>query len=237
MPSHLLLSSATRNFCPSISLPNPTYFQSSYRYYRLLMYYYACSLRRASFLMVNSSWTKNHIDAILRHSDPLLDFMHLSPSLFTTIVLNSNKYKPSKSPEIVYPPCHTREMVKFSLERREPIILSVAQFRYVTWSVLIKYWCIHILLGRPEKDHAAKLYALHELLTRYPEHRSSKNRVKLLLVGGVRNEDDAARVQELRLLAEQLDVQVSLSLHKSHSPCCRLTFLQIWIHRRRWSLL
>ena len=31
--------------------------------------------------------------------------------------------------KIVYPPCDTREMVKFSLTNRERIILSVAQFR------------------------------------------------------------------------------------------------------------
>jgi len=98
-------------------------------YYRLFMYYYSYSLRTALFLMANSSWTKNHVDAILQHSDPILDFFHLLPPLLLLKVL-----EPRASPKdakIVYPPCDTREMAKFPLEGRERIILSVAQFRYV----------------------------------------------------------------------------------------------------------
>lgn len=41
-------------------------------------------------------------------------------------------------PVIVYPPCDTREMAKFSLQDRERIILSVAQFRYVDCRVLVR---------------------------------------------------------------------------------------------------
>jgi alpha-1,2-mannosyltransferase len=98
-------------------------------YYRLFMYYYSHSLRTALFLMANSSWTKNHVDAILQHSDSVLDFFHFLPPLLLLKVL-----EPRTSPEdakIVYPPCDTREMAKFSLEGRERIILSIAQFRYV----------------------------------------------------------------------------------------------------------
>ena len=91
-------------------------------YYRLFMYYYSLSLQRASFLMVNSSWTKNHIDAILQHSDLLLDAVHLFlPSLLLRNALRTSK--------IVYPPCDTKEMARFSLEGRDRFILSIAQFR------------------------------------------------------------------------------------------------------------
>jgi alpha-1,2-mannosyltransferase len=88
-------------------------------YYRLFMYYYAISLRRASFLMVNSSWTKNHVDAIVQHSDVLLDALH-----FLLFLRNG----PTSS-RIVYPPCDTREMAKFSLQGRDRVVLSIAQFR------------------------------------------------------------------------------------------------------------
>lgn len=98
-------------------------------YYRLFMYYYAFSLRTASFLMVNSTWTKNHIDAILCHSDPLLDLVHLLPPLVFLRFLIPNKSL--REAKIVYPPCDTREIAKFPLEGRERVILSVAQFRYV----------------------------------------------------------------------------------------------------------
>lgn len=97
------------------------------RYYRFFMYYYALSLRNASFLMVNSSWTKNHVDSILQHSDILLDAIHMLPPLFLI-----KFFAPRNAPQtakIVYPPCDTREMAKFSLTNRERTILSVAQFR------------------------------------------------------------------------------------------------------------
>jgi hypothetical protein len=43
------------------------------------------------------------------------------------------------------------------------------------------------------------------LLARYPEHRQS---MRLFLVGGVRDERDAARVDELKELADSLQVSV-----------------------------
>jgi hypothetical protein len=43
------------------------------------------------------------------------------------------------------------------------------------------------------------------LLRRYPEHRQA---VRLLLAGGVRNEGDSARVDNLKALADSLHVSV-----------------------------
>jgi hypothetical protein len=43
------------------------------------------------------------------------------------------------------------------------------------------------------------------LLRRYPEHRQA---VRLLLAGGVRNNGDAARVDDLKALANSLRVSV-----------------------------
>ena len=43
------------------------------------------------------------------------------------------------------------------------------------------------------------------LLRRYPEHRQA---VRLLLAGGVRNEGDSARVDDLKALADSLHVSV-----------------------------
>ena len=99
----------------------------SHRYYRLFMYYYSRSLRRASFLMANSSWTKNHIDDILRHSDILLDIVHLLPSLLISTFFKQQH--PLKAAQIVYPPCDTSQFSNLTLTGRERVILSVAQFR------------------------------------------------------------------------------------------------------------
>lgn len=82
--------------------------------------------------MVNSSWTKNHIDSILQHTDTFLDFVHLLPPFpLIRLLLHRPSHKPLSSARIVYPPCDTREMAKFPLGGRERIILSIAQFRYL----------------------------------------------------------------------------------------------------------
>lgn len=91
------------------------------------MYYYAAALRQASFLMVNSSWTKAHVDSILKHSDITIDILHKLVLLPFKLIL-----PPHQSPDtaaIVYPPCDTKELAQFPLEGREHTILSIAQFR------------------------------------------------------------------------------------------------------------
>ncbi|KAF9478207.1 mannosyltransferase [Pholiota conissans] len=155
-------------------------------YYRLFMYYYVLSLRTASFVMVNSSWTKNHVDSILQYNDPLIDAIHMIPPL-VGLKLFTSQNAPAAA-RIVYPPCDTREMSSFSLMPRQRIILSVAQFR-------------------PEKDHQAQLNAFHRLIELHPEYiQNSHNRVKLILVGGSRNDSDAKRLSELQKVAKDLGI-------------------------------
>ncbi|SRR6266545_8379071 len=100
------------------------------RYYRLFMYHYSLSVRTASFLMVNSTWTKNHIDSILHHSDSVFDLLYLTPPFFVSKFLFTSTNTPRGS-KIVYPPCDTRELEIFPLVPRERVILSIAQFRSV----------------------------------------------------------------------------------------------------------
>ncbi|KAI0088613.1 mannosyltransferase [Irpex rosettiformis] len=153
-------------------------------YYRIFMHMYAQALRRAGFVMVNSSWTKNHVDSILQHKDLLFDTLHL----ISPLALLDFVYPPSppRSARIVYPPCDTREMVKFPLGHREHIILSIAQFR-------------------PEKNHKLQVEAFAELLSTSPKYRENGS-VRLVLLGGSRNAEDAARVEQLRSLAKELKV-------------------------------
>ena len=101
------------------------------RYYRIFMYYYAYSLRQARFIMVNSSWTKNHVDSILNHSDRALDMIHLLPPLVILELLSRRRSECPKAAQIVYPSCDTRQMTVFPIEGRERLILSLAQFRLV----------------------------------------------------------------------------------------------------------
>ena len=113
------------------------------------MYYYALSLSNTRFLMGNSSWTRSHIASILSHEHfgvgvrcahvlPPLTFIWcaLSARAIRNIMFLLDGYRAAGAqtdevvkPEIVYPPCDTRELATFSLEGRAQIILSVAQFR------------------------------------------------------------------------------------------------------------
>ncbi|KAH9996093.1 hypothetical protein BJV77DRAFT_989524 [Russula vinacea] len=67
------------------------------------MYHYALALRRSSLLMVNSSWTKNHVGSILAYSDPLLDLIHFPLTFIGGLFL-------SLTPNIVHPPCNTHAL-------------------------------------------------------------------------------------------------------------------------------
>ena len=104
------------------------------------MYHYALALRRSSFLMVNSSWTKNHVDAILAHADPFLDLIHFPLNFFGGLALSlihvlahsspTHAHVTPKRAAIVYPPCDTHALSQFPLDRRPSLLLSLAQFRY-----------------------------------------------------------------------------------------------------------
>ncbi|KAF9810310.1 hypothetical protein IEO21_06998 [Rhodonia placenta] len=150
-------------------------------YYRMFMFYYAGCLRTASFLMVNSSWTKNHVDAVLQHSDPLLSSLHILGLLLPASA--------ARTARIVYPPCDTRDLATFPLEGRERVIFSLAQFR-------------------PEKDHPAQLRAFHRVLADHPEYgKPGPLQVRLVMMGGSRNAEDAARIDALRELARELGIE------------------------------
>ncbi|KAF5367020.1 hypothetical protein D9758_003860 [Tetrapyrgos nigripes] len=176
-------------------------------YYRFLLYYYSLSLRRTSFIMVNSSWTQNHVNAILNHSDWTFDLIHLLIPPLGLIKLflgyewfskKNGDGQPKDAPSgsssgrrearIVYPPVDPKEMVKFPLEGREKVILSLAQFR-------------------PEKDHPTQLGAFAKLLKAHPQYRTGKDSVKLVLIGGCRNAEDEARVDALKRLVGELGIE------------------------------
>jgi len=93
------------------------------RYYRLFARIYSAALNQADCIVVNSTWTKNHVDSLLA-SAPLLRTK-------------------SRIASIVYPPCDMGQLEAFSLEARERIILSIAQFRLVIH--VTKYKPLHYI--------------------------------------------------------------------------------------------
>uniref|UniRef100_A0A3Q3N871 GDP-Man:Man(3)GlcNAc(2)-PP-Dol alpha-1,2-mannosyltransferase n=1 Tax=Labrus bergylta TaxID=56723 RepID=A0A3Q3N871_9LABR len=95
---------------------------------------------------------------------------------------------PSRT-SIVYPPCDVRAFLDVPLEDEDEChsIVSVGQFR-------------------PEKDHRLQIRAFRKLLDRKGEGPGAQESLRLVLIGGCRNQEDEERVLMLRGLCEELGV-------------------------------
>uniref|UniRef100_A0A3P9JWK7 GDP-Man:Man(3)GlcNAc(2)-PP-Dol alpha-1,2-mannosyltransferase n=1 Tax=Oryzias latipes TaxID=8090 RepID=A0A3P9JWK7_ORYLA len=158
-------------------------------YYCCFALLYGLAGSCSDVVMVNSTWTLGHILALWR--------------------------SPSRT-SIVYPPCDVRAFLDVPLEeededdvegweelgqelgggeeeggRREDkkghTIVSVGQFR-------------------PEKDHQLQIRAFRKLLDGKGEEPAGRESLRLVLVGGCRNQEDEERVQTLRGLCQELGV-------------------------------
>lgn len=89
---------------------------------------------------------------------------------------------------ILFPPCAVTELlaaIPSTVDsKREKILLCIAQFR-------------------PEKSHSVLIKSFAKFMAKTKEHKDAK----LVLVGSVRNSEDATRVYDLRLLAHELGVR------------------------------
>ncbi|KAG7345894.1 glycosyltransferase [Nitzschia inconspicua] len=150
----------------------------------------------ADLVMVNSTWTYNHISSLWRFS--------------------------SHPIRIVYPPCRVPDVVddSFQSTKRKRIVVSIGQFR-------------------PEKNHKLQLEAMSRLLTNHPELRSDNpsDPVQLVLIGSCRNEADQTRLQELKDLAKQLDLEDHHIVFRVNPPYTELqaamTDASVGIHTMR----
>lgn len=122
--------------------------------------------RCSETIMVNSTWTENHI-----------------VDLFN-VPLKTHR---------VYPPCEISHLKSLEhIERNnEIIILSVGQFR-------------------PEKNHPLQLQVLYELRTLLARDEALWNRIRLVIVGSCRNEEDYERLKNIQDLAKHLSLENSI---------------------------
>lgn len=162
-------------------------------YYRIFTTVYATALLFSEHIMTNSSWTQAHIQSLLTKGR--------SSTLASLLLMDDetqrvNEKRGESTPddrarcEVVYPPCDTTELTKLgNLEHRARELVSLAQFR-------------------PEKDHAKQIHALAILFKAHPEYKTGPARVQLTLMGGSRGPGDEARLDELRKLAVELNVEV-----------------------------
>ncbi|XP_070265220.1 GDP-Man:Man(3)GlcNAc(2)-PP-Dol alpha-1,2-mannosyltransferase [Myotis yumanensis] len=132
-------------------------------YYYLFAFLYGLVGSCSDIVMVNSSWTLNHILSL---------------------------WKVGHCTNIVYPPCDVHTFLDIPLEAKKMtpghLLVSVGQFR-------------------PEKNHPLQIRAFAKLLNM--RKTESLPSLKLVLIGGCRNQDDEFRVNQLRRLCEDLGVQ------------------------------
>nr|CAG4641755.1 EOG090X07J8 [Eurycercus lamellatus] len=129
-------------------------------YYKLFAIIYGFTGRYAGAVMVNSSWTEDHINQIWN-----------TP-------LRTHK---------VYPPCDVKEFIDIPVDSNPESlrIIAVAQFR-------------------PEKDHPLMIRSFYKLMDLLTDEE--KARVKLVLVGSCRNEEDYQRVEDYKRLSKHFNV-------------------------------
>uniref|UniRef100_A0A3Q0QVA3 GDP-Man:Man(3)GlcNAc(2)-PP-Dol alpha-1,2-mannosyltransferase n=1 Tax=Amphilophus citrinellus TaxID=61819 RepID=A0A3Q0QVA3_AMPCI len=150
---------------------NPDYisnslFLSAFKvvYYCLFALLYGMAGSCSDLIMVNSSWTLDHILSLWR-----------SPNRTC----------------VVYPPCDVSAFMDITLEedgdRKCHSIISIGQFR-------------------PEKDHRLQIRAFKKVLDRRRVGLGEREALKLVLIGGCRNQEDEDRVLMLRGLCQELGV-------------------------------
>ncbi|KZS15184.1 GDP-Man:Man(3)GlcNAc(2)-PP-Dol alpha-1,2-mannosyltransferase [Daphnia magna] len=140
---------------------NPILSQAKIIYYKLFAYMYGISGRYAQTIMVNSSWTEDHINQIWN------------------VPLRTHK---------VYPPCDVKEFLEIPVDCDPQYlrIIAVAQFR-------------------PEKDHPLMIRSFYKLMDILTDEE--KSRVKLVLVGSCRNEEDQRRVDDYKRLSKHFNIE------------------------------
>ncbi|KAM4601728.1 GDP-Man:Man(3)GlcNAc(2)-PP-Dol alpha-1,2-mannosyltransferase [Polymixia lowei] len=133
-------------------------------YYCLFALLYGAAGSCSDLVMVNSSWTLDHILALWR--------------------------APNRT-SIVYPPCDVSAFLDIPLhedgDRKCHSIVSIGQFR-------------------PEKDHRLQIKAFRKLMEKRGEGPGGREALRLVLIGGCRNQEDRDRVLMLRGLCQELGV-------------------------------
>ncbi|XP_029458656.1 GDP-Man:Man(3)GlcNAc(2)-PP-Dol alpha-1,2-mannosyltransferase [Rhinatrema bivittatum] len=147
---------------------NPIFSKLKLVYYYMFAYLYGWVGTSSDIIMVNSSWTQNHILLLWKAGDRT---------------------------SVVYPPCDVQTFLDVQINEKsqtEHSIVSVGQFR-------------------PEKDHAMQIRAFSTYLKE--KNADRKTQLKLVLIGGCRNEEDEQRVSQLKSLCTELGVDVEFKIN------------------------
>lgn len=120
--------------------------------------------RCAEIVMVNSTWTENHITALWK------------------VPLKTHR---------IYPPCDVGDLKRVQYlgnDKDRITIMSVGQFR-------------------PEKDHPLQLQAMYELRSLLVNDEPLWQRLRLVVVGSCRDDEDMERMRNMRDLSKHLSLE------------------------------
>lgn len=103
----------------------------------MFTYLYSVALLFSEYTMTNSSWTQAHIESLLAAGRSSM----LAKLLLLDDDTQRHREKRGRATpddravcQVVYPPCDTTELSKLSnLSNRKRELVSLAQFRYVSW--------------------------------------------------------------------------------------------------------
>ena len=137
------------------------------------------------------SWVGGTVDVVMANSS--------WTSAHIKSLWDSSRKSAGKASEVqvVFPPCAVEELEaavsvdEKSENQRENKLVYIAQFR-------------------PEKNHKMILEAFAEFVKPKDSSKQPASDTKLVLIGSVRDSDDATRVYELRLLAHELKIKESV---------------------------
>jgi alpha-1,2-mannosyltransferase len=211
-------------------------------YYSCLMWFYGyCGGAFVDVCVVNSKWTKNHIDS-------------LWGKFLTTKYRKKIKMRERPIVQIVYPPCDVsqeatienkaseeKNLIKFKKNAKKPVLVTndgdeeneeeeqnqdqnQKQHKTTPFAkkakriVLGEYKVPHftaIAVGqfRPEKNHALLLEAWKLMKTNVKNKHPACEKAVLKLVGGLRNKSDLNRFNALKLLAKEMKIEDSVEFY------------------------
>lgn len=157
-------------------------------YYCCFALLYGLAGSCSDVIMVNSTWTLGHILALWR--------------------------SPNRT-SIVYPPCDVRAFLDVPLDEENEEEMEEG------WEELGRelsseeeaggdrkcHSIVSVGQFRPEKDHRLQIRAFHKLLDRRGEGTGGQESLRLVLIGGCRNQEDEERVLMLQGLCQELAVE------------------------------
>lgn len=159
-------------------------------YYCCFALLYGLAGSCSDVIMVNSTWTLGHILSLWR--------------------------SPSRT-SIVYPPCDVRAFLDVPLEEEEGEEEDKGEEGWEELGPELEreeegepdrkcHSIVSVGQFRPEKDHRLQIRAFRKLLDRKREGPGGRESLRLVLIGGCRNQEDEERVLMLRGLCLELDV-------------------------------